>query len=398
MRLAMRRSLASFAHAGARRRRNQGSVTTPQQSLHNAPRPTVTTNAADNEDKAAARLKVDDLVAIKPMRIDNFLMQEGLCLRREARQFCREHEIVAALSQSQKAELQRVLTGGTKVDPSTVRIDGERKPYVFGPIALHKPAGYVCSHDEPGSRTVYELLKPEFQLRNPVYSTIGRLDKQATGLILLSQNGLFNNRLTSPRKAVPKEYVVSLEEPLSEQLTEVQALASGRIKLADGALARPAVLVPHNSNRRIAKVILAEGRHHQLRRMFAAVGHSVMGIHRIGFGGLRLPDLNLKEGQWRLLTREEIQTLLDNSCAVLAPEQGAKPAAGPAVKVRGASLADYIASDDDGEGVLDNTPTDAAVYEDDDDIDHDGSAASGFSGCASARGRRRRRHVASGSG
>lgn len=288
------------------------------------------TQSNNGTDDPSVRLTVEQLTKIDSMRCDNIFMAEGLCLRREARQFCRNHEVIASVMPQRRTE--RVLTGSMKVDPTTITIDGQ-KPEACGiplHIALHKPAGYVCSHSMEEGKTVYELLPSEWQLRNPVLSTVGRLDKMATGLILLTQNGQLNNRLTSPRKGVPKEYVVSLEMPLSDKLTEVKAFASGKLELVDGSLARPAVLIPHKdpAMRHVAKVVLAEGRHHQLRRMFAAVGHNVVGIHRVAFGGLRLPQLGLEEGKWRLLTPAELQVLLDSSAtAVTLPPERKIPGA-----------------------------------------------------------------------
>lgn len=329
----------------------------------------------EQEADPGARLTVGELTRVRPMRVDNILAQQGLCLRREARQFCRGHDIVAALAGPPPVRVARVLTGATKVDPASVTLDGaplapQPPPGAHLHLALHKPAGYVCTHALDEGRTVYELLPAEFQLRNPVLASVGRLDKHATGLLLLTTHGGLAARLTSPRRGVPKEYVVSLEQPLSPQLGEVAAFASGRLRLVDGSRARPAVLVPHADPalRHVAKVTLAEGRHHQLRRMFAAVGHAVTGIHRVGFGGLRLPELGLgTPGAWRQLTPAELQALLDGSAAVLPPE--APRVGGPRVRLRGQQQQEHQRARAGGErdaGAYDDDGADGDV--DDDDV------------------------------
>jgi 16S rRNA pseudouridine516 synthase len=368
---------AAAAAAGKRSATAAAAAARPPPRHSGGSRPRAPAGPVDDDDAAGdgggmpwaqeadpgARLTVAELVRVRPMRMDNILAQQGLCLRREARQFCRGHEIVAALATPPPVRLARVLTGATKVDPTSLTLDGaplapQPPPGAHLHLALHKPAGYVCTHALDEGRTVYELLPAEFQLRNPVLATVGRLDKNATGLLLLTTHGGLAARLTSPRRGVPKEYVVSLAEPLSPQLGEVAAFASGRLRLVDGSRARPAVLVPHADPalRHVAKVTLAEGRHHQLRRMFAAVGHAVTGIHRVGFGGLRLPELGLAApGSWRQLTPAELAALLDGSKAVLPPE--APRAGGARVRLRG------------GRGDVDDRVGDASDGGDGDDDD-----------------------------
>ena len=304
-------------------------------------------SAPARDRRSAARagpLSVASLQRIVPQRLDVVLAAEGLCLRREARRFCLAHELLAARAAGGAAS--RVLTGSTKVHAPSLLVDGEALPSPLPGVplhlALHKPAGYVCSHAEGEGRSVYDLLPGEWQLRSPPLASVGRLDRQATGLLLLTQSGALQARLASPAARLRKEYVVALAAPLSPSLSEATAFASGQLALADGADAAPALLSPHRDPalRHVAKVVLTEGRHHQLRRMFAAVGHAVQAIHRVAIGGLRLPDMGLREGQWRQLTSEELQRLLDASEGG-APKQGraqglgAPPVRGRRVRVRG---------------------------------------------------------------
>ena len=279
------------------------------------------------------------------MRIDNALAQTGLCLRRETRMFCREHEVVAAG--------QRVTTANARVDPSSISVDGvliSPSPGDILHIALFKPPGFVCTHAlNRDGKTVYSLLPSEWQLREPTLASIGRLDKEASGLLLLTQCGVLNARLSTPRRGCIKEYVVSLARPLSADGREAAAFASGALELVDGGMAAPATLFAHKdpSLRHVCKVELGEGRHHQLRRMFAAVGHSVTGIHRTAFAGLRLSDMRLSEGGWRLLTDDDLITALraSSSSARIVPRNGV----GHRFRIRGIG-GDALDAESQGDG------------------------------------------------
>jgi 16S rRNA pseudouridine516 synthase len=258
-------------------------------------------------------LSVAELLApITHVRLDTVLMQAGLVPRKYARQFCRNWEVREAQADG---SLRPIATGATKVDPARVVIDGKPVPYAGVPLHLvmHKPAGVVCTHADDEGDTVYDLLPRAFGLRKPMLSTVGRLDKDATGLLLLTQSGVLNARLTSPARPCAKEYVVSLAAPLSVDGREAAAFAAGTLELADGTIAKPAKLERHATLAHVCRVTLQEGRYHQIRRMFADVGHTVTGIHRVAFGGLRLSALGLGPGEWRLLTREEMTTLLLSS-------------------------------------------------------------------------------------
>ena len=167
-------------------------------------------------------------------------------------------------------------------------------------LLMHKPLDVVCSHREAG-RSVYELLPARWRARMPALSTIGRLDKDTTGLLLITDDGPFLHRVIAPRSHVAKRYLASLDRPLSGG--EAAAFASGEL-LLDGeteALS-PAVLEPLSATQ--AYLTITEGRYHQVRRMFAAVGNHVVALHRDQIGGLTLPDA-LAPGEWRILTPDE---------------------------------------------------------------------------------------------
>jgi 16S rRNA pseudouridine516 synthase len=163
-------------------------------------------------------------------------------------------------------------------------------------LVVHKPLDVVCSHKEPG-RSVYDLLPRRWRARTPALSTIGRLDKDTTGLLLITDDGGFLHRVISPKSHIAKRYVATLARPLTGD--EAAVFASGTLML-DGEKdpLAPAVLEPLGPMQ--ARLTITEGRYHQVRRMFAAVGNHVAALHRDRIGGLELPA-DLAPGQWRIL-------------------------------------------------------------------------------------------------
>ncbi|HZZ33927.1 MAG TPA: 16S rRNA pseudouridine(516) synthase [Phenylobacterium sp.] len=167
-------------------------------------------------------------------------------------------------------------------------------------ILMHKPLDVVCSHREPG-RSVYELLPRRWQGRMPALSTVGRLDKDTSGLLLVTDDGPFLHRVISPKAHVAKRYVATLDRPLRGDEAEVFAAGALMLEGESDPLA-PAVLEVRGPN--TARLTITEGRYHQVRRMFAAVGNHVTALHRDRIGGLALPD-DLSAGAWRILTAAE---------------------------------------------------------------------------------------------
>ncbi len=171
-------------------------------------------------------------------------------------------------------------------------------------LMLHKPLGVTCSHKEAG-RLVYDLLPRRWRARDPAISTVGRLDKDTSGLLLLTDDGALLHRVISPRRHVAKRYLAMLARPL--QGHEAEAFASGALMLEgeDKPLA-PAVLEPLSAL--TVRLTVTEGRYHQVRRMFAAVGNHVEALHRDRIGALALPA-DLEPGGFRLMTPEEIEAV-----------------------------------------------------------------------------------------
>lgn len=177
-----------------------------------------------------------------------------------------------------------------------IRIDGA--PLDAAPgllLMLNKPAGVTCSTKDQG-KLVYDLLPKRFRLRTPVVSPVGRLDRDTSGLLLFTDDGQLLHKIISPKSKLPKVYIAELANDLRGD--EVTTFASGSLILeSETTPLLPAELEILGPRR--ARLILHEGRYHQVRRMFAAIGNHVDALHRERVGGLTLGDL--PEGEWRLL-------------------------------------------------------------------------------------------------
>jgi 16S rRNA pseudouridine516 synthase len=222
-------------------------------------------------------------------RLDQLLSNLGYCSRREARAWIEEGRVTV------RGEVADDVA--QKANPADVLIDGELPDHPDGLLLLlHKPVGLVCSHDEREGANVYSLLPERWRRRHPVVTTIGRLDKDTSGLLLLTDQSPLVHRLTSPKHKVPKVYRATLDADLSADL--VPLFASGTLLLAGEkepcAPAELRIVSP-----REAEITLTEGRYHQVRRMFSAHGANVLTLHRERFGLLDLGDL--PAGQWREL-------------------------------------------------------------------------------------------------
>ena len=189
-----------------------------------------------------------------------------------------------------------VLYADDAVPLEAVRIDGEPLDPPPGLLLmLNKPVGYTCSSKDRG-RVVYDLLPPRFALRSPVLSTVGRLDRETSGLLLLTDDGQLLHRIIAPKSKLPKVYLASLANDLRGD--EAAIFASGTLMLdSETTPLLPAELDVLDARR--ARLTLHEGRYHQVRRMFAAVGNHVEALHRERIGGLTLADLPAAE--WRAL-------------------------------------------------------------------------------------------------
>lgn len=222
------------------------------------------------------------------MRLDAILSRFGYCSRREALSWVKSGRVavrgVAARSASDKA------------DPDDVLVDGEPIPFAHGIyVAMNKPLGYVCSHKEEGD-LVYGLLPPQWMRRIPAVSTVGRLDKETSGLLLLTDDGAFLHALTSPKRHVPKVYEFETLRPVPPGAADL--FASGELVLnGESTPCKPAELALAGACQ--GRLVLHEGRYHQVRRMLAAAGAPVTRLERVGIGSLQLADLALQPGEWK---------------------------------------------------------------------------------------------------
>ena len=193
--------------------------------------------------------------------------------------------------------------------PSRMEIDGEPLDPVPGlVILLNKPLGMTCSHKEDGA-LVYDVLPERWMRRDPAISTIGRLDKQTSGLLLLTDDGDLLHRVISPKRHVKKVYRATLARPLNG--TEGDLFASGHLMLeGEDKPLSPAELEVVSPTEALLSV--TEGRYHQVRRMFAATGNHVEALHRERLGGLTLPA-DLAPGEWKLLNADEIASIFSAS-------------------------------------------------------------------------------------
>lgn len=193
-----------------------------------------------------------------------------------------------------------VLYADDAVPFDAIRVDGEPLDPPPGLLLmLNKPAGYTCSMKDPG-RIVFDLLPPRFRARSPVLSTVGRLDRDTSGLLLFTDDGQLLHRIISPKSKLPKAYLATLTEDLRGD--EAAIFASGTLMLDNETTPLlPAELEVLDARR--ARLTLHEGRYHQARRMFAAVGNHVEALHRERIGGLTLGEL--PEGRWQALGESE---------------------------------------------------------------------------------------------
>ena len=234
------------------------------------------------------------------MRLDKFLAETTGLTRSQAAKVLRQ----SAVTVNGKIEK----SGAVKVSPDDeIYYDGERLTWVENGqyIMLHKPQGYICSHEDGDYPTIYQFF--DYPLSTRLHSA-GRLDVDTTGLVLLTDNGQWSHRITSPKFHCEKTYLVTLADPV--EANYVQACADGILLRGEKELTKPAtleILDDYNVN-----LTLSEGRYHQVKRMFAALGNKVVALHRWKIGDVVL-DEHLAEGEFRPLTEEEIAYLAGES-------------------------------------------------------------------------------------
>ena len=231
------------------------------------------------------------------MRIDKLLSDMGLATRSEARAACKSGQI---------------LVDGKAVKDSSCHVDPARQSITFRGreisyrkhtyVMLNKPEGYVSATEDSKLPVVTELLDGE--LRKMELFPVGRLDKDTTGLMILTNNGPLAHRVLSPKHHVPKVYRFTAAEPMADGVEE--KFRDG-VTLADGYECKSAIIVL-DDDRMGGFITLTEGKYHQIKRMVASTHNRVVTLERISFGEIEL-DTSLARGEYRLLTDSEIATL-----------------------------------------------------------------------------------------
>ncbi|MFZ7200841.1 16S rRNA pseudouridine(516) synthase RsuA [Avibacterium avium] len=230
------------------------------------------------------------------MRLDKFLAEQTGLTRSQANKALRQ----SAVQINGKIEK----SGATKVSAEDeIYFEGERLTWFEAGhyIMLNKPQGYVCSNDDGDYPTIYQFF--DYPLAGKLHSA-GRLDVDTTGLVLLTDDGQWSHRITSPKHHCEKTYLVTLADPVENHYQ--QACAEGILLRGEKHPTKPAkleIIDDYNVN-----LTLSEGRYHQVKRMFAALGNKVIGLHRWKIGDVVL-DEQLEEGEYRPLSAEELNAL-----------------------------------------------------------------------------------------
>ncbi|NDV50780.1 pseudouridine synthase [Yangia sp. PrR003] len=252
---------------------------------------------------------------VPTFRIDKLLSSLGYGSRREVSSLVRRGAI--CFDSTIVRDVTKRIPVTTDL-PTRLSVDGNYLDPIAGMVViLNKPLGVTCSHAEDGD-LVYDLLPERWRRRDPVLSTVGRLDKQTSGLLLLTDDGDLLHRIISPKRQLRKTYRVTLARPLIG--TEGELFASGCLMLkGEQKPLAPADLTVVSDTEVLLSV--TEGRYHQVRRMFAATGNFVAALHREQLGGLSLPN-DLSPGHWRLLGEDAINSIFSLDECARASDRG----------------------------------------------------------------------------
>lgn len=232
-----------------------------------------------------------------------------------SKRFARADQLLVSLGYGNRKSIQRLIkderiqrTDGAKlkeddrIDPDLITYLGEPLDHPEGVmILMHKPLGVVCSHNEDEGRLIYDLLPERWRRREPKLTTVGRLDKDTSGLIILTDQSEWVHQWTSPKKHVTKIYEATLRDIVHQSVIEL--FASGSLVLSgEQKPCLPAELTLLDEKK--IRLKLTEGKYHQVRRMFAATGNFVQTLHRTHFGLLSLEGVGV--GEYRSIKVSEV--------------------------------------------------------------------------------------------
>ena len=244
------------------------------------------------------------------MQLQDMLYSQGFGVRRVCSGLVQQGWV--QLWDGARADWVQVHDSTLDIDPEGLRfkVQGvEWQYHALGYVLLNKPAGTECSQKPSMYPSVYSLLPAPLRIRpnkNAIQGVqaVGRLDQDTTGMLLLSDDGQFIHRMSSPKKHVPKVYQVTAKHAVTQ--AQVDQLLAGVVLDDDPRPVKAAACVQTGDN--TLDLTLTEGKYHQVKRMLAAVGNRVEGLHRAQIGGLRLPA-DLQPGDWRWLTADELALL-----------------------------------------------------------------------------------------
>ncbi|MBV7420119.1 pseudouridine synthase [Comamonas sp. CMM03] len=242
------------------------------------------------------------------MQLQDILYSQGFGIRRVCSGLVQQGWVEVCVD----GEMQRVTDSTLDLDPEGLKFRVQGVDWEYhekGYVLLYKPAGTECSQKPSAHPSIYTLLPMPLRQRpnkNAIQGlqAVGRLDQDTTGLLLLSDDGHFIHRMSSPKKHVPKVYRVQAKHAVTAQM--VERLLAGVVLDDDPKPVRAAACVQVDEC--TLDLTLTEGKYHQVKRMLAAVGNRVEGLHRWKIGGLELPA-TMEPGQWRWLTAADLELL-----------------------------------------------------------------------------------------
>ena len=244
------------------------------------------------------------------MQLQDMLYSQGFGIRRVCSGLVQQGWVQLWDAQANEWVLETDSTADVEPEGLRFKVQGvEWEYHALGYILLHKPAGTECSQKPSAHPSIYSLLPLALRTRpnkNAIQGlqAVGRLDQDTTGMLLLSDDGQFIHRMSSPKKHVPKRYQVTAKHAVTEQ--QVERLLAGVVLDDDPKPVKAAACVKTGDN--TLDLTLTEGKYHQVKRMLAAVGNRVEGLHRAQIGGLVLSE-ELKPGEWRWLSAQELALL-----------------------------------------------------------------------------------------
>ena len=234
----------------------------------------------------------------KKQRLDKAIAMQGALSRSEVKSLIRKGEVTV------NGQVVKSADFGVDFDSDTIAVQGREltlRQHLY--LMMNKPKGVVSASEDRHERTVVDLV-PERLFRKGLFPA-GRLDKDTTGFVLLTDDGAFAHDILAPGRHVSKEYIVTLDTPLTPAM---QAGFAAGVTLADGQTMDPAEAEPWGADPCVVKVTLHQGVYHQIKRMFGVYGAGVNGLHRTAIGPVAL-DQGLEPGCWRPLTTEEVEAL-----------------------------------------------------------------------------------------